>query len=193
MQALLVVDIDHFYDWTPEIIEQRPEMQKTAENIKNLLKEAREKKVVISFATWPCGITGQEFQLEMTPSQTCIICDRSEYRLALFLEHRHKEQFEAAFIKNESDAFSNRALAPYFHSKNVTEIMLAGCLTNVCVLKTAQGAIKAGFNVTLIEECSHPQFLSELKKKEWLMGVTNLADSSLQAKIVQLLSILRHK
>lgn len=186
MKALLMVDIDYANGWSPVLVGKNPALQKTKENIENLLKKTREEKIIIAFVTMPYGeIVGQEFQLKIAPPEKCLICDISSGGLVSFLGHYHGEQFEAAFVKTRCNAFTNHALAPYFLSKNVTEIMLAGCSTFVCVLETALGATKAGFDVTLIEECSYPVFSPESERERWLMLVKNEMTHTIQrVKIV---------
>lgn len=156
-------------------------------------KKQEDKELFVKKALNQLGILG------INPAQTakdsqnpkCIICDGlpERSRLASFLEHKHETPFEAAFIKKESNAFTNRGLAPYLHSKGVKEVVLVGCNTFQCVLYTAIGALKAGFNVTLLEECSYPPFNNDegrySTKKYWLeRAMEGSEQSKFIAKIV---------
>lgn len=199
MQALLVVDIDYSCGWDQYGIQNDPDKQKIAEELKKLLRNWREKKGIIAFVTFPGDVDGQEFQLEKTQlkvgsllstAKKCLVCDRGSGRLAEFLEHRHGTEFEAAFVKKTCDAFTNNALAAYFRSKNVKEILLAGCSTGACVMDTAIGAVQAGFNVTLIEKCVYPPFGDEKEPKKywtnkvgWLGFVKSASRADQQVKI----------
>lgn len=202
MQALFVVDIDHYNNWKPDDIEKDGQKKQVAEEIKRLLEKKRARNEIIIFIVLSHRdkITGQEAQLRYNPQDTvqnnesliskalkklginytqaaievesgvCVVCDEltENYRLAPFLEHRHREPFEATFIKNNNDAFTNLKLTPYLRSIGVDEVVLAGCLTFACVLQTASGALRAGFDVTLLSNCVFEPFSDELSRQSWI-------------------------
>mgnify|MGYP001590754226 CR=1 FL=1 len=218
MQALLVVDIDHYNNWKPDDIEEDGQKHQVAREIKRALKEKRAGNEIIVFIVLSHRdkITGQEIQLNRNPqsivknqslmqrmlnriktnrpsdaeseSWECFVCDKlpEDNRLAPFLEHRHQEPFEAVFIKTENDAFTNKELAPYLRSKGVDEVVLVGCSTFHCILETAKGALKAGFDVSLLSTCAYEPFSEKTKSQEdWLeYAQRGSGQSEFTAKII---------
>jgi len=188
VKALLVVDIDHANGWNPEEVRDDQHKKKLSLALKKQLSDTRASKGIVAFVILPPrerSTTGREAQfhydartrkkwfweLPRRGRRGCIVCRRRFSRLASFIEHRHGEYGEAAFIKRETNAFTNKNIPKYLRSKGVTEVVLAGCNTYACIQDTAVGALRAGFNITLLEACTYPPFANEENKEEWLEKV----------------------
>jgi nicotinamidase-related amidase len=187
-KVLLVVDIDYHDEWDPNLIAQSEERQRFISSLSLRIREMRAMGVPLVFVMLnPRGIP--EFQLEpqFSFARHCIGCDRKENKLAKFLGHRHEGTFEPVFVKTHSDSFTNPKLAPYLESLGIKEILLAGCNTFACIKNTAQGAVRNGFNVTLLEDSTYPPFGSEdgwKTKEEWI-GLVAAAQSGMQNQLEQ--------
>ncbi|HEY4475607.1 MAG TPA: isochorismatase family cysteine hydrolase [Candidatus Paceibacterota bacterium] len=164
-KALLVIDVDHGDGWKPEQIQNEPSRQLVAKNIKTELARWRANNGLIVFVMFGANTA-----------------------LAEFLEHRHDNVNEPAFVKTEIDAFTNEKLAEYLQGQGVTEVVLAGCQTFCCVKATAFGAVNAGFSVTLLRDLVfHPfdkQYDAEERWLDYIKGIIKMnPDSKLSAKI----------
>jgi len=196
-RVLFVVDIDHACGWKQNEIEANTEKQKIAQTIKNLLATRRAAKDLISFVVLNTNrrVSGQEAQINFqtlngkptdnvvstfrdVSESECIVCGQPG-KLAEFLEHRHGEHGEAAFIKIQCNAFTNLKIPEYFLSQGVTEIELVGCSRGSCVLATAIGALRAGFNVTLLSNCTYPAFPNDVEKEMWIQNVKSEAGEAM--------------
>lgn len=56
--------------------------------------------------------------------------------------------------KHTSDSFLYTFLEPLLHKYRVSSIILAGFLTEICVLETGRSAIQRGFNVLVPRDCT---------------------------------------
>ena len=56
--------------------------------------------------------------------------------------------------KRGLNAFTHTALAEKLKNHNVTNIILAGTLTSICIDSTARTAVELGFNVTILSDCT---------------------------------------
>ena len=52
------------------------------------------------------------------------------------------------------NAFSQTHLEEYLRSKGVQRVLLAGCVTSICVNATALQAFESGFEVTVLSDCT---------------------------------------
>ena len=167
MKVLLVVDIDYYDHWRPEIVQENASKKKVALSLQNKLNDARKSGELIVFVTLHLQYSGQEMQL--SKNGQCIGCDGvHENKLAEFLQHRHDD--EPIFCKNTADAFYNANLGKYLKLKGVTELLLAGGSTFECIQATAEGALQQGFHVKLLRECIYPPFYNN-DEQYWLKMV----------------------
>ena len=169
-KALLVIDVDHACGWRVKDIRSNSSKRLVARNIKAQLANWRARNGLIVFVVYGRDATGQEAQVNGRKQENCVVCDRNDSaRLAKFLEHRHGNTHELAFVKKDTDAFTNQNLAEYLKKKSVTEVVLAGCQTFSCVRTTAQGAAEAGFNITLLRDLVFAPFDKHYDTEErWL-------------------------
>lgn len=56
----------------------------------------------------------------------------------------------AALHKDSSSAAANSPLATYLHSENITQLVIVGIATDVCVKATAEDALTCGFDIVLV-------------------------------------------
>lgn len=172
--ALLVIDIDSADQWADNITGLTKEMKKVALAIENELEVWRKTGKLIIFVIFPeADYEGANYQIK-DRGRGCLGCNLVlPDHLASFLKHRHGADFEPVFSKERNDAFSNPNLGKFLRKQGVTKLWLTGYSTWACVLKTAQGAVKHGFEVALIESCIYPQFLKNFDTKEnWLNSVS---------------------
>lgn len=173
-KTLLVIDIDHGNGWNSDIEKLNGDKKQIALAIKQTLEEWRASNGLIIFVVLAGdALPQQTSQVAIEHEGSgCIVCDSlNEYRLAEFLEHRHGVNYEPAFIKNSCNAFTNSGLISFLRSKCVTEVILAGCQTFACILETAQGAVRNGLGVTLLERCTHHPFCDNEGKQRWIQFV----------------------
>ncbi len=174
-RALLVVDIDHRDGWTPKLISENEGRKKIAKSLAERIALIRKSGVPVIFVMFDsCEIPKPMRQPQLHEAKYCIGCDREKNRLAEFLNHLHGKTFEPVFVKRAYDAFSNPDLAPYLHFLGTKELLLAGCNTFACIEATAQGAVRHGFNITLIEDSTFPPFVGDCTcntKTAWIKSV----------------------
>lgn len=184
MEALLVIDVDGTDSWPSSIDELSGEKKRVALAIKETLAAWRREKRLIAFVVLSDSRHRQKTaQLRdddrdkrrwwgLKKGKDCIGCDLPDgCGLAGFLEHRHREGYEPVFIKTVNDAFTNSELIGFLRSKGVGRAVLAGCQTFSCVMDTAQGAVKNGLQVKLLEQCTYPQFSDDEQKDRWISEV----------------------
>jgi len=60
----------------------------------------------------------------------------------------------AIFTKHQQNAFTSHKLCEYLNENKIDTIMIAGLDAASCVSKTALGAVKRGFHVSIIHNCT---------------------------------------
>ena len=60
---------------------------------------------------------------------------------------------DSLVVKSEYSAFNNTSLLPILRTKLVTQLYIAGSLSNVSVYATALDAVRHGLEVTVVEDC----------------------------------------
>lgn len=180
-RALLVVDVDYNDGWKPELVADPPSRQEVATALKKQLGYSRAISTPVIFVM----LDRQKEQKllpkpQLEPKKHCVGCDREENKLAGFLAHRHWSPFEPVFIKSTDDAFTVPELAPYLRSLKIEELLIVGCNTFACIQATAQGAVRNGFHVTLMEDSVFPPFSPppdgyQCPKEAWVKSVQQYA------------------
>lgn len=56
--------------------------------------------------------------------------------------------------KRGLNAFSNTVLEETLKMANITDIVLVGTVTSICIDSTARSAVERGFNVTILSDCT---------------------------------------
>lgn len=190
MRTLLVIDIDSCNGWRVESGAYSEDKKEVAYALQKTLKQQRAQGLLTIFVVYPSGINlGQEAQISEKEyggllssfkdsiralagdGPYCIGCDNRYGYLAQFLEHRHSYLFEPVFLKSDINAFSNKRLLEFIRLQGITELMLAGCFTDCCVLATAQGAVENCLSVELLGDCTYRQLATKDQKEWWLETV----------------------
>lgn len=166
-RTLLVIDVDYADGWSRSLDDKE---QRVADSLVECLRNIRQARGNIVFVMFKPNRNASVYQLR--GSSICLGCTHTENKLAAFLEHSHNGRFEPVFVKNQCNAFTNPHLGEYLCKLGVRELVLAGCYRDACVLQTARGAVCAGFDVTLLEDCVSPPFPSSEEKQRWLEDVT---------------------
>ena len=161
-KTLLVIDVDYRDHWRVEDMNNDLDRRRAADSIVKKVSWARENNLPIIFI-----MLEREQMTQVSKGSRCIGCDR-ENKLPDFLEHKHAPFFEPVFVKTLNNAFSNPNLAKYLNKIGAMELLLVGYNTFACVADTAKGAIRAGFDVNLLEDAVYPSFKYEKDKTDWL-------------------------
>lgn len=90
---------------------------------------------------------------------------------------------ELTFAKNIGNAFSNPALAAWVADQGADEVILLGAQTECCVAATVQGAISAGFKVTVVSD-AHGTWDSDNESASEIIARHNNAFAAAGAKLV---------
>jgi nicotinamidase-related amidase len=56
--------------------------------------------------------------------------------------------------KRGLNAFTHTELANVLNKNGITDIVLAGTVTSICIDSTARSAVELGFNVTVLNDCT---------------------------------------
>ena len=56
--------------------------------------------------------------------------------------------------KRGLNAFSNTDVHQYLQENNITDIILAGVVTSLCIDSTARAAYEYGYNITILSDCT---------------------------------------
>jgi nicotinamidase-related amidase len=99
---------------------------------------------------------------------------------------------EPTFAKSVGDAFSNAALATWLTDQGAGELVLLGAQTDCCVAATVQGAIKAGFTVTVVAD-AHSTWASGGETAEAIIARHNEAFATAGANVVTTESLTASK
>lgn len=78
------------------------------------------------------------------------------------------------YYKDKADAFSSGELISYLNSRNISEVELIGVDGNSCIKASAKGAVKNGFNVSVILNCAgiaNPERFDRTKEQLEKIGV----------------------
>ena len=158
-KALLIVDVDHYDRWSGEEIKKDKKRKLVADSIARRLAWARLKGIPVIFITI-----------------------KNPYnRIAKFLNS--EPALEPTFQKTDHDAFGNPKLAKYLQSIGAKKLLVAGCNTFICVEATAQGAVKAGFSVVLLNDAAYPSLMGSNSKHMWIRSVRECVPSGNKNKL----------
>ena len=67
---------------------------------------------------------------------------------------RYGDRITTVMGKKSFDAFTNTNLASYLREQGVERILFAGCVTSLCVNASSLHAFDAGFDVTILSDCT---------------------------------------
>ena len=56
--------------------------------------------------------------------------------------------------KRGLNAFSNTELEALFHQRGITDVLVAGVVTSICVDSTGRAAFESGFRVSILSDCT---------------------------------------
>lgn len=90
---------------------------------------------------------------------------------------------EPIFAKNVGNAFSNPALTAWVADQGAEEVILLGAQTERCIAATVQGAIDAGFKVTVVSD-THGTWNSSGETAGEIIARHNDAFASAGARLV---------
>jgi nicotinamidase-related amidase/alkylated DNA repair dioxygenase AlkB len=201
LSALLLVDLQNdFLTEGGAFSKRHIEPQQLCEAVGWLVQAARQQHRTVAWITSNYGeVTGTPDELhgKTHMGKPCCVKDTwgSEIVTALQSAFAQRTDDEISIVKHWYDAFvgvasqnENRTqLHQWLQAKRVTKLAICGVTTNVCVLQTAQSALRLGYQVEILEEATsastpgkHLLAIRELEKlgatiKHWseLLGESN--------------------
>ncbi len=82
---------------------------------------------------------------------------------------------DVCFKKNRSDAYTSKAFSQHMEYQDYSEVILCGIDECGCVGATAQGAVKTGVNVVILQNCIGSRFpdakIQKMRDKLKSLGV----------------------
>jgi nicotinamidase-related amidase len=143
-KALLIIDMinDFVLDGAPL---QIPKIKKVVKNIKREIEKARIERYAIIYV--------------------CDCHERDDKEFIMFPPHALKNTEGAKIIedlkpqgsdiivrKNTFSGFLNTDLDEILEKLSIEKLIIAGCVTNICVLYTAAGAVFRGYKVNIVKD-----------------------------------------
>ena len=124
--ALLIIDIQEFY--FPEGSVPLVSPLEAAINAKELLNEFRNRNLLIVHIRHNAS-SGEDIHPMVTPLEN-----------------------EEVITKNKANAFIGTNLLDYLHNNKITDLIICGMQTHMCVEAATRAASDYGFNCTVIED-----------------------------------------
>jgi len=151
--ALLIIDMQKamFMDEN----KQPYKGKEVLENIKFLLKAARENHVPVIFVQ---HTTQGKFRK-----------DTSSWKLCPEIS---PDSDEPVILKTKPDAFFHTSLQEVLQQLKISKVIIVGMQTDFCVKHTCKGAFKHGYDVTLVSD-AHTTFSNIFSNAESIVKKTN--------------------
>lgn len=167
-KALLLIDIQEDYTG---VLAKPPFPYKDSElliaTLNKLIKKSSDKNIIIVYIK-------HEFEGFFGKLLTTFFGHRTAIKGApgTELDERINILSNNIFTKSMPSAFSNPALEEFLVKHQVNELLITGLDASRCVNATAKGALKRGYNVTIVTDCiatKNPSgldnLLNQFKKK----------------------------
>jgi nicotinamidase-related amidase len=134
-KALLIVDIqnDYFRNGKMELVGA----DKAGENAKIILEKFRDKNLTVVHIQ----------HIAINPSATFFLPDTEGVKIN---SKAAPEKNEKIIIKHYPNSFRETGLLDYLKSKEVSNLVICGMMTHMCIDTTARAAYDAGFNCIVI-------------------------------------------
>ena len=149
-KALVIVDIqnDYFENGAMELVGSL----EASENAKNILTKFRNENLPIVHIQHLSLATGSTFFLPNTKGQEI---------------HDNVKPFDGEKVieKNYPNSFRDTELLDYLKSKNITELVIVGMMTQLCIDATTRAAKDFGFECTVIGDACATRDLEVNGKK----------------------------
>ena len=149
-KALVIVDIqnDYFEDGAMELVGSL----EASENAKNILTKFRNENLPIVHIQHLSLAPGSTFFLPNTKGQEI---------------HNNVKPFDGEKVieKNYPNSFRDTELLDYLKSKNITELVIVGMMTQLCIDATTRAAKDFGFECTVIGDACATRDLEVNGKK----------------------------
>jgi nicotinamidase-related amidase/alkylated DNA repair dioxygenase AlkB len=168
LSALLLVDLQNdFLTKGGAFSKRHLEPQQLCDAIGWLVQAARQQQRHVVWITSNYGeVTGtpEELQGKTHTDKPCCVKDTwgSQIVPALQSAFAQRTEAEIAIVKHWYDAFvgvasqnENRTpLHQWLQERQITKLSICGVTTNVCVMQTAQSALRLGYQVEILEEAT---------------------------------------
>eukprot|EP01084_Bolivina_argentea_P312191 540474_1 len=149
--ALLLVDFQQAWTQDANMLNWFPNLQ---QNVHKLVSFARDKKMEIIHVyedlkhnVYPWT----EYYFKLLKST-----DYNRFNLDVNkpdLNYSNPLKNEKIVIKPHFNGFYKTELDEYLKSKNIKSVYIAGLVTSICVLNTANGALHHGYDTYIVEDC----------------------------------------
>jgi nicotinamidase/pyrazinamidase len=146
-KALFVIDIQEEYTGdTAKAPFPYKDSVKLITTVNKLIEVASEKNIIIVYIR-------QEFE-HLGKLFSKVFCGGTAIKgnLGTELDKRINIKSNYSFSKAAPDAFSNLKLEEFLNEHKVSELYLVGLDAEYCVYSTAKGALKHGYNVSIITD-----------------------------------------
>jgi nicotinamidase-related amidase len=164
MKALLIIDIQNDYFKGGKNPLNGPE--EAAENAKKILDKFRNDKLPVIYIQ----------HIALSPAATFFLPDTKGAEIYDLIKPADGEKI---FVKHFPNSFRETGLHEYLRSMNISELVICGMMTHMCVDATVRAAKDFGYECTLIgdacatkdmpiydevvkSECIHKSFLAAL-------------------------------
>jgi len=168
-QGLIIIDMLNDFVKAGAPLEV-PEARKVLPNIKRRLQQAREAGIPVFFVCDSHEENDREFSRMGWPPHAVKGSEGAQVA-----EEISPLPGEKIVTKTTYSGFYNSALESLLRSLGVQELIITGCVTNICVLYTAADAVMRGFNVVVpadsVAGLSREAHNFALKEMEDVLGI----------------------
>ncbi|SHJ11550.1 Nicotinamidase-related amidase [Clostridium cavendishii DSM 21758] len=157
-KALLVIDIQEDYTG----LEAKPpfpykDSERLIKIVNNMIDEASKKDIVVVYISQEFdGFVGKTISKLFGHGTAIKGNSGAEFDKRINIISNH------CFTKNMPDAFTNHKLEMFLDEHQINELYLVGLDAAACVYFTAKGALKRGYNVSIIKDG-----IVLLEEKKW--------------------------
>jgi nicotinamidase-related amidase len=148
--ALLVIDVQNYFAH-PQGRAYLPAEKTALPNILGLMDAFSTKKYPI-VTTRHCHDSTESLGMLGKFYYDHIKC--GEWDSELIDELKKRTDVVKMIQKNTYDAFWNTPLSDYLNKKNITQLVITGCMTHLCCETTARSAFVRGFEVYFVSDAT---------------------------------------
>ena len=145
--ALLVIDMlnDFILEGAPLEV---PTARRIIPQLRRQLLRARRVKVTVVFLCDSHDVNDIEFRRMGWPPHAI-----AGSKGAQIIDELAPSPQDKIIHKRSYSGFFETELDPFLKERNILNITVTGCVTNICVLYTVADAVQRGYEVTVIESC----------------------------------------
>lgn len=171
-KALLIIDVqnDYFPNGKCELYQPEPAL----ENIKELLTYFRENNLPVYYVQHIADKTASFF----VPDTDGVNIHNSITPLAS----------EKVIIKHSPNSFFETSLQEELEKESITELVICGMMTHMCIDTTVRAAKELGYNITLISDACATKYLEQNGEKLSAKVVQHVYMASLHPRFANVMT-----